>query len=353
MAYKEDGRWRGCVRFTPLVGKQIRRTQFFDKKEDAVTWERETTNALRLADMQKHKDMDSVGRIMLVGNWAEKYLDYAKSTWSDKTFDDKKLVFKCLFSLSIKPTALIADITPVMALEHLSKINRQKTGNTANRHRKNLVAAWNWAIKYYGFDRTNPFQIVDRFPEDRHPRYVPPFQEFVDALEAANEYEQLVLLVAFFTAARKSELFRIKWNECDFEKNTVGLWTRKRQNADWEFDKVPMAESLRMLLEKHRQKAGNSEYLFDQTHWMVRDCHNRWLIKLCKKVGIKPFGFHGIRHLAASIGVDEGATTADVQQLLRHKSLTTTARYVHRTRNNNAAVKVLNDAFKDRHGLFE
>jgi len=52
--------------------------------------------------------------------------------------------------------------------------------------------------------------------------------------------------------------------------------------------------------------------------------------KLCKRSGVKPFGFHGIRHLTASILYHKGYGVSVIQSILRHKSPTTTNRYLRK-----------------------
>ena len=47
------------------------------------------------------------------------------------------------------------------------------------------------------------------------------------------------------------------------------------------------------------------------------------------KAKVKPFGFHGIRHLTASILYQKGYTLSIIQTILRHASPNTTARYIH------------------------
>lgn len=50
--------------------------------------------------------------------------------------------------------------------------------------------------------------------------------------------------------------------------------------------------------------------------------------RLCKKAGVRHFGFHAIRHLTASILYREGQSVAVIQAILRHKSPQTTTRYL-------------------------
>ena len=51
--------------------------------------------------------------------------------------------------------------------------------------------------------------------------------------------------------------------------------------------------------------------------------------KLCKKAGVKKFGFHAIRHHVAMILEDSGkATLREIQKMLRHQHPTTTDNYL-------------------------
>jgi len=50
--------------------------------------------------------------------------------------------------------------------------------------------------------------------------------------------------------------------------------------------------------------------------------------RLCKKAGVKPFGFHAIRHLSATVQYRNGKNLNWLQAFLRHKNATTTEKYL-------------------------
>ena len=50
--------------------------------------------------------------------------------------------------------------------------------------------------------------------------------------------------------------------------------------------------------------------------------------RLCKRAEVKHFGFHAIRHLTASCLYKQGNSVGIIQAILRHKSPSTTERYL-------------------------
>jgi integrase len=66
---------------------------------------------------------------------------------------------------------------------------------------------------------------------------------------------------------------------------------------------------------------------------------------LCDKAKVKRFGFHGIRHLTASILYNLGYEVAVMQAILRHKNPNTTARYLK-----THGIEKVRDALEDLSG---
>ena len=283
---------------------------------------------------------------------ANAYLDFVKERQSRKTYVEKLAVIKRVLTRFGKDT-FIDDIPVADALKFLTDQYRSRSGYAANKDRKNLVTAWGWGKKYLpGFpDVPCPFQVVDRFPEKREPRYVPAEEDFWAVYNVAEGQDRVMLLTFLFLAARRMEVFRLSWADIAFADSHVTLWTRKRAGGDLEADVVPMVQRLKqVLLAWWEHRPIKAEHVFvneDDTpfckQYLGQPFTNRQHLmeRLCKRAGVKHFGFHSIRHLTASILYREGQPVAVIQAVLRHKSPQTTTRYLQ-----NLGLKQTQDAME-------
>ncbi len=117
-----------------------------------------------------------------------------------------------------------------MVLGVLQVRYRKVSGYAANKDRKNLVAAWNWGIKYIGLPQPNPCQI-DRFPEVRSERYVPPEEDFWKVYDLVSGQDKVMLSAFLYLGARRGEIFRLLWSDVDLVNNKLRLGTRKRRDG--------------------------------------------------------------------------------------------------------------------------
>ena len=275
-----------------------------------------------------------------LGDWAQAYLDIAKVRFSPKTYDEKRSMFKQRFFKVISPTLPVSQLKPAKIMAYIIKQKEERSGYAANKDRKNLVAAWNWGMKYMDPPLPGPNPcLVDKMPEERQPRYVPPEEDFWKVFEIAEGQDRVMLLAFLHLAARRSEIFRLTWSDIDFGNNRVRLWTRKRTDGTYEYDWLPMTNELRKSLrwwwENRPFKDHSHVFLcLDETEF-TRGYYGKpfryrlhFMGKLCDRAKVKRFGFHAIRHLSASILYSLGYEVAAIQAILRHKSPNTTERYL-------------------------
>lgn len=326
-------KWKGRVQKNGII-----RQKLFDTKAEALAWEAEE----RKKDWNKEIDTACSLR-----QWAEKYLDHAEK-YSRKTYNEKRQALRELFAAKqgigkrqvaiVDPDAPVASLTPGKVLAALRIQYEQRSGNAANKDRKNLVAAWNWGMKYLGMPGPNPC-LVEKFPEERSPRYIPPEADFWKVFQQTQGQDRVLLLAYLHLGARRSELFRLCWEDVDFGNRRIRLGTRKREGGSLEYDWLPMTgelfEALRWWQEHRTFPRHTHVFVCEQEGGFCAEQYGKpfkermhFMRTLCERARVRPFGFHAIRHLTASILYRLGQPVSVIQAILRHKSPNTTALYL-------------------------
>lgn len=291
----------------------------FNSRKDALAWEAEIRSKTVV-------ELTTPTVSLTLLDWANEYLDYAESHFVRKVFDEKRRCFK-LFFKSVNPQLPAYKLDALSVLNYLKEQRKTRSGYSVNKDRKNFLAAWEWGKIYLKLPDTNPCR-VDRFPVERHRRYIPPESDFRKVFEEAQGQDKVMLLGFLHSAARRGELFRLRWVDVNFANKTITLYTRKRKGGDLEHDDLPMTDELHNALLLHKQTA-HEEYVFVDPMTNKPFTERRQFMRgLCKRAGVKPFGLHAIRHLSASILGDCDVPAVIIKKILRHKNLQTTERYI-------------------------
>jgi integrase len=128
---------------------------------------------------------------------------------------------------------------------------------------------------------------------------------------------------ALFTGLRRGEIFKLVWDDVDFERGIVTL----RDPKSGKTENIPVSvEALEIL----KGLDANSKFVFPGKGGKQRVEFNGPWVRIRKAAGLPDnFRFHGLRHHFASTLVSHGVDLLVVQKLLTHKDSKTTQRYAH------------------------
>lgn len=209
-----------------------------------------------------------------------------------------------------------------------SYLDSKPTGKTANRHLRELNTLFNWFVKNKLID-DNPCVGIEKYRTEKYYPYVPPPEDINKVLLQADEFQYDFLQTIYHLSARRKEIMGMKWNDVDFDARTVSLWTRKRFGGQLERDTLKMNNVLfEILIGRYEKKTCEWVFHIDNKP-LTRTKIEKMVIRLCKKAGVRKFGFHAIRHhVSALMAASKKLSLVDIQRQLRHKSATTTNHYL-------------------------
>ena len=316
-----------------------------------------TMAAARKAREERRKEIDPAGSARQTGDTAFKeaayaYLDYAKKRFAKKTYDGKRRALAGLSAYLVKEKLgedfPLKNITPFHIEQYLGK--RTKSANTFNAYRKDISSFFTYARKVLKSITINPCWNFDKLPYTARRKLIPTEEQVLKMIMAADpETERPLFLTVLHTLGRIDEILRLSWQDVNFEKRTITLWTRKRKGGNMEADTLPMNKDLYDVLKRLWDKRTQNNWVFFNPDTKTRYTRRpKMMAAICRRAGIAPlgtskrkirkkfkevnlyYGFHALRHFMASyLNDSEKAGTKTLQKLLRHKSQRTTEIYLH------------------------
>jgi integrase len=172
----------------------------------------------------------------------------------------------------------------------------------------------------------------------RRLKYVPSPEDIDNLIALADPEVQDYLWFLRDTMARVSEVNRLVWEDVNLVQRYVVLYTRKKRGGHLTPRKVPMTQKVfdilsRRFLERDKTKPWVfwHSYMDPSGERKVGQFKDRRevLKNLCAKAGIRPFGFHALRHAGASLMDNCNIPLGSIQRILGHENRTTTEIYLH------------------------
>lgn len=155
-------------------------------------------------------------------------------------------------------------------------------------------------------------------------------RRFLEALNASpNQQAARMLKLAYFTAMRRGEIFKLEDKDLDFHFNIIRIRDPKGKKTV----SIPMNRVAKEIIEAQlsyrNQRYPDSPYLFPGKGGKQRvDCSAVDAIKESAQLPKDFRIFHGLRHHYAVTLANSGQVTLDmISDLLTHKSIAMTKRY--------------------------
>ena len=152
--------------------------------------------------------------------------------------------------------------------------------------------------------------------------------EFQKLYSAASEGFRPILLCAYMTGMRRSEIARLKWEDVDFEDGYIYI----AETKNGEPRSIPIVEPLLSTLRELEGRA-ICEYVFTtpdgKPYTSLTSWKRTWTTAL-RNSGIEKCRFHDLRHtFISNLIVGEKEDFATVMALSGHKDISMLKRYSH------------------------
>ena len=184
-------------------------------------------------------------------------------------------------------------------------------------------------------DTRNPVAGISPYKENKRQRYLDrkEFTKLWQVLQAEmaiprNHDGILAIVLLLLTGRRRGEILNLTWDEVDLDNGRMALKDSKVGAHDYQLS--PQVIELLAKARADREEAGPGAFVI---RGRAGKDHLVALQKIWERVrhdaGLDDVRLHDLRHSYASFAIDCGAGLAEVKELLGHKDIATTQRYVH------------------------
>lgn len=250
----------------------------------------------------------------------------------------------------------LAEVTPDIIGQIKIKLLSEKThrkikrsNGTVARYLASLSSVYTIAVNEWQWATDNPVRKVKKPKESRgRVRFLDDDERrrlLAECQKSKNPHLYICTVLALSTGMRYSELMNLTWRDVNMQKGFVIL----HQTKNGERRRIPLSRIALSLLSKHSKK---SALLFPSSNDKTKHAELRTAFEnALKRAYIEDFHWHDLRHSAASYLTMNGASLAEVAEILGHKTLQMVKRYSHLSDSHvSKVVSDMNDViFKNLH----
>jgi len=305
-------------------------TATFARKTDAKKWVQHTEAAIRegrhfkTTEAKKHT----------LGALVDRYI---KDILPTKPKSQKKQTGQLMWWKSEIGGYSLAEITPALLAEQRDKLlqevtDRKKPRSPASvvRYLAALSHAFTIAMKEWGWIESNPILRITKPKEPRgRMRFLSDEERqrlLTTCKQSSSPFLYIVVVLALSTGARKMEIVGLRWQDIDLRRGIIIL----HETKNGERRVLPLTGYALELMKQHSQiRHLNCDWVFPSKDFKKPIDLRTPFENALKKAEIQDFRFHDLRHSCASYLVMNGASLAEIAEILGHKTLQMVKRYAH------------------------
>lgn len=302
----------------------------FDRLTDARKWAQQTESAIR--EGRHFKTTEAKRRTL--GEMIERYISDILPT---KPKNSKNTLLHLTWWKEELGQFSLADISPALIAEKrdalASGITKRKTlrsPSTVVRYMAALSHAFTIAIKEWGWIEDSPMGRVTKPKEPRgRVRFLSDEERnhlLEECKKSDSQYLYTAVVLALSTGGRKAEILGLTWKDIDLNRGIITL----HETKNGERRALPLAGHARDLIQqmckiRHVQCA----FVFPSKNLQAPIDLRTPFENALKRANITDFRWHDLRHSCASYLAMNGASLAEIAEILGHKTLQMVKRYAH------------------------
>jgi integrase len=275
--------------------------------------------------------------------------EFAKKTAKVRAGDQATLTNHIMYRLGREKLSAI-DVPMIRrllrAIEGDQRINRRKRRlggpGVARKAVRLLSAVLTWAV-HEGRLATNPIIGNIRLTGDGERETVLDRPEQYAALLATLDqlvvdgklraYSRVFIVLSAATGLRRSEIQNLTWKQVDLAARRITLTTSKGAKLTRggpKIEKVSLPPAAAAALAAIRpENVPNEQQVFVPQRGRFYEINRDWLTVRTAAGLPADLTLHGLRHSIGTQGILAGLSVAEVQKLLRHRNISTAAKYIH------------------------
>ncbi len=328
------------IRYAGLDGRLRYESSHSDKYRIA-----EALYTKRKQEIQEGKQPEPVKKInnILFKDAAHQYLDFCKRQRSYES----KIYFIKVLSDAFGSLPLRSLNTQLVERFQSEQIALGKKPATVNRYVATLKHMYSKALDWdmieeFAWKKVRKVKLLEE--NNKRLRYLT-IEESRRLIECCSHRLKPIVIMALNTGMRKSEILNLTWDDIDMVHDLILL----KDTKNGERREININKTLKAVLSGLPRRLDGGYVFYDPYTNSPYKRVERSFKTALKKAGIRDFHFHDLRHTFASHLVMSGTDITTVKELLGHKSLSMTLRYVNLAQSHKAkAVDVLDDVLNER-----